>query len=69
VGHASRSSGFLYVEAGRTRVSQSGFKNGRCMTVGGIRGIITEVVMSCIGPCYPYLAVFTVLDPRGILVI
>jgi hypothetical protein len=48
VGHASRSSGFLYVEAGRTRVSQSGFKTGRGMMVGGTRGVIMEVVMSCI---------------------
>jgi hypothetical protein len=43
VGHASRSSGLLGVEASLTRVSQSGLKTGRGVTAGGARGTITEV--------------------------
>jgi hypothetical protein len=42
-GHASRSSGFLSVEASLARVSQSGLKTGRGVTTGGARGTITEV--------------------------
>jgi hypothetical protein len=26
-------------------------------------------VMGCIGPCYPYFAIFIVLGPRGMLVL
>jgi hypothetical protein len=43
VGHASRSSGLLRVEASLTMVSQSGMKTGGGVTVGGARGTITEV--------------------------
>jgi hypothetical protein len=43
VGYASRSNGLLRVEAGLSRVSQSGLKTGRCATAGGARGTITEV--------------------------
>jgi site-specific DNA-cytosine methylase len=43
VGHASRSSGLLLVEASLARVSQFGLKSGGCATVGGARGTITEV--------------------------
>jgi hypothetical protein len=43
VGHASRSSGLLGVEASLTRVSHSGLKTGRCTTMGGARGTIAEV--------------------------
>jgi hypothetical protein len=43
VGHASRSSGFLHVEASLARVFQSGLKTGGDTTMGGARGIITEV--------------------------
>jgi hypothetical protein len=43
VGHASRSSDLLYVEASWVRVSQSGLKTGGVATKGGARGIITEV--------------------------
>jgi hypothetical protein len=34
VGHTSRSSGLLRVEASQTRVSQSGFKTNGCVTTG-----------------------------------
>jgi hypothetical protein len=43
-GHASRSSGLLHMEASLTRVSQSGLKTGGCVTMGGARGTITEVM-------------------------
>jgi hypothetical protein len=44
VGHVSRSSGLLHVEASLARVFQSGLKTGGCTTLGGARGTITEVV-------------------------
>jgi hypothetical protein len=44
VGHASRSSGLLRVEASLTRVSQSGLKTDGDATTGDARDIITEVV-------------------------
>jgi hypothetical protein len=43
VGHASKSSGLLHVEASWARVSQSVLKTGGGAMTGGIRGIITEV--------------------------
>jgi hypothetical protein len=43
VGHASRSSGLLHVEASRARVSQCGLKTSGGMAAGGARGINTEV--------------------------
>jgi hypothetical protein len=43
VGHASRSSSLLGVEASLARVSQSGLKTGGCTTTGGARDTITEV--------------------------
>jgi hypothetical protein len=43
MGHASRSSGLLHVEASRVRVSQSGLKTSRGATTGGADGTITEV--------------------------
>jgi hypothetical protein len=43
VGHVSRSSSLLHVEASWVRVSQSDLKTGGCATVGGACGIITEV--------------------------
>jgi hypothetical protein len=43
VGHASRSSGLLSVEADLARISQSGLKTGGGTTVGGACGTITEV--------------------------
>jgi hypothetical protein len=43
VGHASRYSGLLRVEASLARVSQSGLKTGGGATAGGAHGTITEV--------------------------
>jgi hypothetical protein len=43
VGHASRSSGLLRVEASRIMVSQSGLKTGGGMMTGGADVIIMEV--------------------------
>jgi hypothetical protein len=43
VGHASRSSGLLDVEASLTRVLQSGLKTGGCVMTGDTRGTIVEV--------------------------
>jgi hypothetical protein len=45
VGHASRSSSLLGVEASLTRVSESDLKTGRCATTGGAHDTITEVVL------------------------
>jgi hypothetical protein len=43
VGHASRSSGLLHIEASLTRVSQSGLKTGGGAITSGARGTIAEV--------------------------
>jgi hypothetical protein len=43
VGHASRSSDLLHVEASQSMISQSSLKTSRGATAGGARGIITEV--------------------------
>jgi hypothetical protein len=43
VGHTSRSSGLLSVEASLAWVSESGLKTGGGMTVGGACGTIVEV--------------------------
>jgi hypothetical protein len=43
MGHASRSSDLLHVEASLARISQSGLKTGGYATTGGARGIIVEV--------------------------
>jgi hypothetical protein len=43
VGHASRSSGLLHVEASLTRVSQSGLKTGGGAIMGGAHDTIAEV--------------------------
>jgi hypothetical protein len=45
VGHASRSSGLLGVEASLARVSLSGLKTGGCATTGGACGTIAEVAL------------------------
>jgi hypothetical protein len=79
VGHASRSSGLLCLEASRTRVSQSSLEIGggaaqmvhvasswRLYRVEGEDGWVD--VTGCIGPFYPNFDVFYVLGPRGILV-
>jgi hypothetical protein len=78
-GHASRSSSLLCMEASRARVSQSGLKTG-----GGVAQMVHVApswrshedqvkdgwvdAMGCVGPCYPYFAIFHVLGHRGILV-
>jgi hypothetical protein len=49
VGHASRSSGLLRVEASLARVSQCSLKTGGDATVGGARDIITEVTLESSG--------------------
>jgi hypothetical protein len=43
VGHASRSSSLLGVEASLARVSQYGLKTGGHATTGGAHGTIVEV--------------------------
>jgi hypothetical protein len=43
VGHASRSSGLLRMEASLTRVSQSCMKTDGGVTTGGARDTITEI--------------------------
>jgi hypothetical protein len=43
VGHASRCSGLLHVEASLARVSQPGLKTGGGAAMGGARGTIAEV--------------------------
>jgi hypothetical protein len=43
VGHASRSSGLLHMEASLARVFQSGLKTGGSATVGDARDTIKEV--------------------------
>jgi hypothetical protein len=45
VGHASRSSGLLHMEANLARVSQSGMKTGGGATMGGARGTIAKVAL------------------------
>jgi hypothetical protein len=46
VGHTSRSSSLLHVEASRDMIFQSGLKTGGGATAGCARGTITEVVSS-----------------------
>jgi hypothetical protein len=43
VGHTSRSSGLLHMEASLVRISQSDIKTGKYVMVGGARGTIAEV--------------------------
>jgi hypothetical protein len=43
VGHALRSDDLFHLKASRTRISQSGLKTDRCVTMGGARDIIVEV--------------------------
>jgi hypothetical protein len=45
MGHVSRSSGLLRVEASLTRISQSGLKTGGGATMGGARSTIAEVTL------------------------
>jgi hypothetical protein len=46
VGHTSRSSGLLHVEASLARVSQAGLKTRRGATMGDASSIIVEVASS-----------------------
>jgi hypothetical protein len=80
VGHASRSSSLLHVEASLARVSQSGLKTGGGATTGGARAPSRRLrqrqdedgrvdVTGCVGPYYPTFVVFNVLGPKGIVVI
>jgi hypothetical protein len=43
VGHVSRSSGLLHVEASLARISQSGLKTGGGAMTGGARSTIAKV--------------------------
>jgi hypothetical protein len=45
-GHASRSSGLLYVEASRVRVSQSDLKTGGGATAGGAMDCIDPAILT-----------------------
>jgi hypothetical protein len=45
VGHASRSSGLLHVEASRAKIFQSGIKTDGGATTGGARGTIAQVAL------------------------
>jgi hypothetical protein len=79
VGHASRSSVFLRLEASQARLFQSGLK-----TDGGVERMVHMTSsrrlrrveaedgrvdgMGCIGPFYPNFIVFIVLGTRGILI-
>jgi hypothetical protein len=81
VGHASRSSSLLDVEASLTRVSQSGLKTFaearlRVVHVAPSRRLRRRQAeagrvdaMGCVGPCYPCFTVFLLLGPRGVVVI
>jgi hypothetical protein len=46
VGHASRSTGLLRLEASQVRVFQSALKTGGGVSVGGVCGIIAEIAWS-----------------------
>jgi hypothetical protein len=46
VRHTSRSGGLLRLKASHARISQSGLKTGGGVTMGVVRGIITEVTSS-----------------------
>jgi hypothetical protein len=79
VGHASRSSGLLHLEASRARVSQSGLKlvearHGWCMWHHHRRCMELKLKMDgsirgCLRLFYPSFVIFIILDPKGILVI
>jgi hypothetical protein len=71
-GHMSRSSGMLWLEVSRARVSQSGLKTGEAAAwvvhvAPSWRSCGSEAedeqvdVTCCVGPYYPYFVVFIVL--------
>jgi hypothetical protein len=79
VGHASRSSGLLRLEASWTRVSQYDLKTSggtawmvHVASSQGLHRVEAEDgrvnAMGCVGPFYPKFVIFYVLGPRGILV-
>jgi hypothetical protein len=79
VGHTSKSSGLLCLEASRARVFQFDLKidggAARMVHVASSwrsRADETENrqvdAMGYVGPCYPYFEIFIVLGPRGIVV-
>jgi hypothetical protein len=76
VGHTSRSSSLLRMEASQDMVSQSGVKISESAMVSGARDTITEVavedgwvdVTGCIGPRYHFFDVFIVLGIMSSLV-
>jgi hypothetical protein len=79
VGHTSRSSGLLCLEAGWARVSQFGLKTGggmaRMVHMASLRRLHRVKaedgwvnVTGCIRPFYRNFDVFYVLCPKGILV-
>jgi hypothetical protein len=79
MGHVSRSSGLLHLEASRARVSRSGLKTGggvmwmvHVASLQRLRRVEVEYVWvdatACIGPLYLNFVVFYVLGLRGILV-
>jgi hypothetical protein len=45
MGHVSRSSGLLRLEASHARVFQSGLKTGKCATAGGACDTIVKVAL------------------------
>jgi hypothetical protein len=79
VGHASKSSGLLRLEACRARVFQFDLKTGVGVTtvvhVTPSQRLRRDQVedgrvdaTGCVGPCYSYFAIFYILDPRSIVV-
>jgi hypothetical protein len=78
-GHASRSSGLFHMGASRVSVFQFASKlaEARRWVVNVTPSRMLRQVEAedrqvdatgCIGPCYPYFAIFYVLGHRGILV-
>jgi hypothetical protein len=79
VGRASRSSGLFHLKASRDRVFQSDVKTGgdatQVVNMAPSQRLCEDQVKDgqvnvtgYVEPCYPYFAVFDVLDPRGILI-
>jgi hypothetical protein len=69
VGHTSRSSSLIGVEASLIRVSQSGLKTDEDVTTGGACGTTRRLrrrqakagrvdATGCVGPCYPCFLFF-----------
>jgi hypothetical protein len=70
VGHMSRSSVLLRVQASLARVFQSDLKTGGGAATGGARGTIQRLhrrqvedgrvdATGCVGPCYPTFLLFS----------